>query len=44
VWHEFFLNGVKWKGRTIPRLPILQPEKVTTTGTARWSPASAGNA
>src|SRR5262249_15530956 len=31
VWQEFFLNGVRWKGRTIPRLPILQPEKVTTT-------------
>jgi hypothetical protein len=30
VWVEFFLNGVRWKGRTIPRLPILQPEKVTT--------------
>ncbi|HEY3202994.1 MAG TPA: hypothetical protein VGL03_04970 [Thermoanaerobaculia bacterium] len=30
AWHEFFLNGVKWKGRTIPKLPILQPEKVTT--------------
>jgi hypothetical protein len=29
-WQEFFLNGVKWKGRTIPKLPILQPEKVTT--------------
>jgi hypothetical protein len=30
AWDEFFLNGVKWKGRTIPKLPILQPEKVTT--------------
>jgi hypothetical protein len=30
VWREFYLNGVKWKGRTIPKLPILQPEKVTT--------------
>ncbi|MFY9550634.1 MAG: hypothetical protein WAU32_05735, partial [Thermoanaerobaculia bacterium] len=29
-WREFFLNGVKWKGRTIPKLPLLQPEKVTT--------------
>jgi len=29
-WQEFFLNGVRWKGRTIPKLPILQPEKVTT--------------
>ncbi|MDQ2979164.1 MAG: hypothetical protein M3R62_08080, partial [Acidobacteriota bacterium] len=30
VWQEFYLNGVKWKGKTIPKLPILQPEKVTT--------------
>src|SRR5262249_38182549 len=28
-WDEFYLNGVKWKGRTLPKLPILQPEKVT---------------
>ena len=28
-WDEFYLNGVKWKGRTLPRLPILQPEKVS---------------
>ena len=30
AWREFYLNGVKWKGRTIPKLPILQPDKVTT--------------
>jgi len=30
AWEEFYLNGVKWKGRTIPKLPILQPDKVTT--------------
>src|SRR5262245_1049526 len=29
-WDEFFLNGVKWKGRTIPKLPILEPDKVTS--------------
>ena len=29
-WNEFFLNGVKWKGRTIPKLPILEPDKVTS--------------
>jgi hypothetical protein len=29
-WDEFYLNGVKWKGKTLPSLPILQPEKVTT--------------
>jgi hypothetical protein len=30
AWHQFYLNGVKWKGRELPKLPILQPEKVTT--------------
>ena len=30
AWHEFYLNGVKWKGSTLPKIPILQPEKVTT--------------
>jgi len=30
VWEEFFVNGVKWKGKTLPKIPILQPEKVTT--------------
>ncbi|MGH9368241.1 MAG: hypothetical protein ACRD3M_11270, partial [Thermoanaerobaculia bacterium] len=30
AWREFFLNGVRWKGRSLPRLPILQPEKVST--------------
>jgi hypothetical protein len=30
VWRTFYLNGVLWKGATLPRIPILQPEKVTT--------------
>jgi len=29
-WEQFYLNGVRWKQRTLPKLPILQPEKVTT--------------
>ena len=29
AWHEFYLNGVKWKGKTLPKIPILQPDKVT---------------
>lgn len=29
AWHEFYLNGVKWKGNTLPKIPILQPDKVT---------------
>ncbi len=28
-WDEFYLNGVRWKSKTLPKLPILQPEKVT---------------
>lgn len=30
AWDEFYVNGVKWKGKTLPKIPILQPEKVTT--------------
>ena len=30
AWHEFYLNGVKWKSGRLPRIPILQPDKVTT--------------
>ena len=30
AWKDFYLNGVKWKGKTLPKIPILQPEKVTT--------------
>jgi hypothetical protein len=29
VWHDFYLNGVKWKYGKIPELPLIQPEKVT---------------
>jgi hypothetical protein len=28
VWEEFFINGVKWKGKRVPKIPLLQPEKV----------------
>src|SRR6185503_16973505 len=28
-WSEAFFNGVKWKGKKIPELPLLQPEKVS---------------
>ncbi len=30
AWESFYVNGIKWKGKTLPRIPILQPEKVTT--------------
>lgn len=28
VWKEFFVNGVKWKSKRVPKIPLLQPEKV----------------
>jgi len=30
AWETFYVNGIKWKGKTLPKIPILQPEKVTT--------------
>lgn len=27
---ELFVNGVRWKGKKIPELPLIQPEKVMT--------------
>ena len=30
AWRQFYVNGVKWKGRSLPRLPLLEPQKVTT--------------
>lgn len=29
VWSEAYFNGVRWKGKKIPELPLLQPEKVS---------------
>lgn len=28
AWSEAFFNGVRWKGKKIPELPLVQPEKV----------------
>ena len=28
VWKEFYINGVRWKGKKAPKIPLLQPEKV----------------
>lgn len=28
VWNEFYVNGVKWKSKRVPKIPLLQPEKV----------------
>ena len=27
AWQTFYVNGVKWRGDTIPELPLVQPEK-----------------
>jgi hypothetical protein len=28
VWREFWVNGVLWKSKKVPKIPLLQPEKV----------------
>ncbi len=27
AWQTFYINGVKWRGKSIPELPLIQPEK-----------------
>ena len=27
AWQSFYLNGVKWTGKKIPEIPLIQPEK-----------------
>lgn len=27
-WASFYVNGVKWKSKRVPKIPLLQPEKV----------------
>jgi hypothetical protein len=27
AWQNFYLNGVKWRGKSIPEIPLVQPEK-----------------
>lgn len=29
AWQEFFVNGVRWRRKTIPEIPLIQPEKAT---------------
>src|SRR5664280_2722588 len=29
AWSEAYFNGVRWKGKKIPELPLLQPQKVS---------------
>jgi hypothetical protein len=28
VWSEFYIGGVKWRSRKLPKVPLIQPEKV----------------
>ena len=30
AWREFYVNGVKWRSKTIPEIPLIQPEKAAT--------------
>ena len=27
AWQSFYVNGVRWRGKEIPELPLIQPEK-----------------
>lgn len=27
VWQDFFFNGVRWRGKSIPEIPLIQPQK-----------------
>ena len=30
VWQELLINGIKWRNKTIPEIPLIQPEKAAT--------------
>lgn len=30
VWQELLINGVKWRHKSIPEIPLIQPEKAAT--------------
>ncbi len=27
AWKTFYINGIRWKGKSIPEIPLVQPEK-----------------
>jgi hypothetical protein len=33
VWRDFYVGGVKWKSKKIPKVPLIQPEKVASLPT-----------
>ena len=30
TWESFYINGVRWRGKEIPELPLIQPEKAAS--------------
>ncbi len=30
AWQRFYINGVRWRGKSIPEIPLVQPEKAAT--------------
>ncbi|MDH3254619.1 MAG: hypothetical protein OEM62_06480 [Acidobacteriota bacterium] len=30
AWESFLVNGVKWRGKSIPEIPLIQPEKAAS--------------
>jgi len=30
VWRDFFVGGVKWRSKKLPKVPLIQPEKVAS--------------
>lgn len=30
AWQSLFFNGVRWRGKTLPEIPLVQPEKAAT--------------
>ncbi len=30
VWQELLINGIRWRHKTIPEIPLIQPEKAAT--------------
>jgi len=33
VWSDFYVGGVKWRSKKLPKLPLIQPEKVASLPT-----------
>jgi len=33
VWRDFYVGGVKWRSKKLPKVPLIQPEKVASLPT-----------